>query len=524
MLLFIEWCVISSVMAVCVTRLGLLYGIYRSVVAAILCAVYAFDFLSLRDYYTNADWYSLVVVVYAVLTILQLLGFVIYRKPVKQIYWMGLIDVACLGAIYYTIGYASMHVGFLFIVTIFVLNLVQTKKSSILLTLAAIISVVYLPFIDALLKSSGDENLVNSILLTIMFVVVSSLAKATVHRYQKLEEFNQAKIGELEQLREVAYSIMLDVEMGYLVLNNQFQIIFINKSAQTFLRGSERTWGDLKTLNPDFYENHIQARMGRVGMDKFSCLIDGVEYFASFQQINPTQEFYLVTLEDVRRIGERIHNLKLAALGQISASIAHEIRNPLTTISQAVMLVNGASADQMPRYCSMIKKQCDRINAIIQSTLDMAKNKELQPMRFSVYEAIRTLLSEDLLDLQAQVRVTGQPDLYIMFDEGHFRQILTNLIRNAVRHNNYERSEMVDVRIVGSINCKEVLVDVVDYGDGVPPHIVDKLFLPFFSTEKTGTGLGLYLVKNLCESNHSKIEYVKSDVGTCFRVSSIQLC
>lgn len=74
-------------MAVCVTRLGLLYGIYRSVVAAILCAVYAFDFLSLRDYYTNADWYSLVVVVYAVLTILQLLGFVIYRKPVKQIYF-----------------------------------------------------------------------------------------------------------------------------------------------------------------------------------------------------------------------------------------------------------------------------------------------------------------------------------------------------------------------------------------------------------------------------------------------------
>lgn len=500
------------------TRLGLLYGIYRCVVAAILCAVYAFDILSLREYDINVNWYSLVVLVYITLTILQLLSLVVYQKPVRQIFWMGLVDVICLGAIHFTIGHLNLHVGFLFIVTVFVLNLVQPIKTSILLTLGAIISVVYLPFIDSLLKPGEGERILNSILLTLMFIVVAVIAKIAVGHYERLQELSKVKTDQFEQFKEVAYRIMLDVETGYLVINSNFQIIFINKVAQTILGDSVKV-DDLIGLNQPFFEDFVKCRVGRIDADKFTCVLGGVEFFSSFQKITPSKDLYLLTFQDSRKVNERIHNLKLAALGQISASIAHEIRNPLTTISQAVGLIDGATVEQMPRYCKIINKQCVRIDEIIQSTLDMAKNRELQPIRFSVHEFISTIVNEDLMEIRSDISVVGETDLYIMFDEGHFRQVITNLIRNAVRHNNPEKSEKIEIRILNSFRHKEVLIDVVDFGDGVPPHIVEKLFIPFFSTEKTGTGLGLYLVKNLCESNQAKIEFIESDTGACFRIT-----
>lgn len=504
-----------------ISRLGLLYAIYRGVVAAILCAVYAFDFLSLHDHYVSAYWYSWVLVAYTGLAILQLLCFVVYRNRINQIIWMGAVDVICLGAIQYAIGHASMHVGLLFIVTVFVLNLVQNKKISILFTLGAMISVAYRPFIDEFFKSAENETILNSILITIMFGVVSVLAKFTVSRYQKLEQISQTNTDQLKQLREVAYNLMLDVDTGYLVLNNKTQIVFINKVAQQALGGKIDNAEYLSELNFNFYQQYVSGRLSGLVVDRFSCILLGVEYYISFQKTNPSQDFYLLTFEDSSKVSERLHNLKLAALGQLSASIAHEIRNPLATIYQAVGLIDGAEIDRLPRYCAMITKQCNRINDIIQSTLDMAKNKVLQSMAHPVEDFILNLITEDLMDIKSKILMVGKGDEFIMFDEGHFRQVLTNLIRNAARHNNYQRSGAVEVRM--SSDEVKFYIDVVDFGDGVPAHVVQKLFVPFFSTEETGTGLGLYLVKNLCESNQAKIELIEGDIGACFRVTCLKV-
>lgn len=506
---------------VSILRLGLLYAIYRGVVAAILCAVYAFDFLSLHDQYISVYWYSWILLAYTVLTILQLLCFVVYRNRINQIIWMGAVDVFCLGVIQYAIGHASMHVGLLFIVTVFVLNLVQNKRISTLLTLGAMISVVYLPFIDGFFKPVVNETILGSVLITIMFFVVSVLAKFTVGRYQKLQEISQINTDQLKQLRDVAYNIMLDVDTGYLVLNCKTQIVFINKVAQTALGGKADGVEYLSELNFNFYQQYVSGRLNDNGIDRFSCTLFGVEYHISIQKTNPTQDLYLLTFESSNKVNEKLHKLKLAALGQISASIAHEIRNPLATIYQAVGLINGASEDKLPRYCGMIKKQCDRIDVIIQSTLDMAKNKGLQVMECSVKAFILNLLAEDLMDVRSKIKLIGGDDELIMFDEGHFRQVLTNLIRNAVRHNNYEVSEVIEIRM--SSNLTDLVIDIADFGDGVSPNNVNKLFVPFFSTEKTGTGLGLYLVKNLCESNQAKIELIESSIGACFRITCIKV-
>lgn len=430
--------------------------------------------------------------------------------------WMGLLDVICFSAIHYSIGHASIQVGLLFVVTIFVLNLVQTKRIGILLTLASIISVVYLPFIGVFFKHDDGEHILNSALLTIMFVVVCTLANLTVGRYRKLQKINQDKTDKLKQLQDVAFKIMQKVDTGYMVLNNEHELILVNDAAQKAINLSIGSRLPFDELDPVFAKNYLAKINGDESSDVFVCDLNGSHYFVGVQRYKSTHDLSVITLEDSNRVNERLLNLKLAALGQISASIAHEIRNPLSTIGQAVGLIIGSDQIRVERYCGIIKKQCDRIDGIIQSTLDMAKNKSIEPKSLSVDAVLAALISEDLMELQDKIKVLGEADLHVLVDELHLRQILTNLIKNAVRHNNFDISPVIEVRL--SSFDQIVNIEVRDFGEGVKPEMVEKLFKPFFSTEVDGTGLGLYLVKSLCETNKARIEYVECDVGACFRV------
>ena len=506
-----------------VGRLALLYAVYRGIVAFVLCAVYAFDIVSFHDYYNSLYWYSMTLVIYSAITMLQLFCMILLKKHTNQILIMGLVDVICLGAIHYAIGQVSMHVGVLFVVTVFVINLVHDNKASLLLTVSSIISVIYLPFIDNFLKPAEQVGVFDSILLTIMFVLVSLIAKYMLSTYRKLKEESEVKTHQLEDLKEVAYNILIDTDTGYLVINKDYQIIFINNVAKSYLVDELTQNEDTFKLNSDFVDRYIADRLLDQNIIKFNCSLGSHEFFSSIHNINLERSLYLITFESFESVNERLHKIKLAALGQISASIAHEIRNPLSTISQAVYLLDGATPEKTTRYIGIISKQCGRIDQIIQSTLDMAKNKELKPLKISVFEMIQNIITDDLMDLKDKVDIQGGDDAWVMFDEGHFRQVVSNLIRNAVRHNNDQISKNIQVLISTSSDDESIYIDFIDHGDGVQTHVLENLFTPFVSTEVSGTGLGLYLVKSLCESNQAKVEYVERSVGACFRITCIKV-
>ena len=109
-----------------------------------------------------------------------------------------------------------------------------------------------------------------------------------------------------------------------------------------------------------------------------------------------------------------------------------------------------------------------------------------------------------------------QKNNQVLFDEEQLRQVFINLIRNAVRHNISENSKQILIEAYREKD--QIFIDVIDYGAGVEQSKIQNLFHPFFSTDINGTGLGLYLCKNLCEANHAKVEYVKISKGACFRV------
>jgi two-component system sensor histidine kinase PilS (NtrC family) len=120
-----------------------------------------------------------------------------------------------------------------------------------------------------------------------------------------------------------------------------------------------------------------------------------------------------------------------------------------------------------------------------------------------------------LADAKQKIKLTLSDRIHILFDEKQLRQVLINLIRNALRHNAAD-AEYIEI----NVDLKEgrTCIDVIDFGTGVAKRDISQLFKPFFSTEIKGTGLGLYLSHTFCEANHAKLTYVERQQGACFRI------
>jgi two-component system sensor histidine kinase PilS (NtrC family) len=147
-------------------------------------------------------------------------------------------------------------------------------------------------------------------------------------------------------------------------------------------------------------------------------------------------------MQDAQKINQQVQQLKLAALGQLSASIAHEIRNPLASIVQANNLLIDADSEQHTMLINMIQKQAQRIDHIIQSTLNMAHNQATLPIDIQLKQFLPQLVLEDLYEVHHKIIIEVRDAVLISFDEAQLRQVLINLIRNALRHTAPEKPQI----------------------------------------------------------------------------------
>lgn len=207
---------------------------------------------------------------------------------------------------------------------------------------------------------------------------------------------------------------------------------------------------------------------------------------------------------------------KLAHLGMQSIIISHEIRNPLAIIVQANDLARRIEDGQADLLHNMIAQQAQRIDHVIRDTLDTMQNKRCFRTQINLNNFIPSLLQQDLPDIQYAIQCEIEPELQIIFDELQLRQVLINLIRNAIHHNAIDAA-FIQLKLYATATA--VMIEIVDFGTGINEKNIAQLFKTFFSTEKKGTGLGLYLSQQYCEQNQVKLTHVKlKQRGTCFRM------
>ncbi|HVQ23615.1 MAG TPA: HAMP domain-containing sensor histidine kinase, partial [Planctomycetota bacterium] len=235
--------------------------------------------------------------------------------------------------------------------------------------------------------------------------------------------------------------------------------------------------------------------------------------------VGTEEVFRVLFLEDTTRSREEAQQLKLAALGRLTANIAHEIRNPLAAISHAAELLSEERRDaQRVRLTRIIHDNTQRLERLVAEVLQLSRRDRQSQERIGLRRWLMPFIEEFVANESApreRFLLEVPTEAAIEFDPGHLHQVIWNLLTNAVR---YARAEPAAIRISARTAGDRVELSVIDNGPGVPPSSLGQLFEPFFTTDSLGTGLGLYLARELCAANRALLEYVREASGAHFRV------
>lgn len=337
---------------------------------------------------------------------------------------------------------------------------------------------------------------------------VSASERLALQRGQELE--NQMRVNRL---------VIAEMQDGVLVLDREGRVTQHNPQAQRLLDREALIGMECARLAPelgkawrDWHERHVWNSPGDI-------YVRGRDLRVRLAEPARSEEFTVLFVEDVSRSREQARQLKLAALGRLTANIAHEIRNPLSAISHAVDLIeDDRGGNDRERLGEIIRDNTRRLDRLVSDVMQLNRRDRIATERID----LKGWLPQFLEDFCANESVPGQRfawtaarEVVIEFDREHLRQVLWNLLRNAVRHASEDAGS---VRIELRSLARQVELNVLDNGPGVAPEHQAQLFEPFFTTDSKGTGLGLYLARELCAANRARLEYVNDMQGAHFRM------
>lgn len=344
---------------------------------------------------------------------------------------------------------------------------------------------------------------------------------------EALAERHGVDLANLAQLNSL---VIQRLNAGVLVCDEHGGIALINQAAQRFL-GVEPRKGIRLRLSEAAPDLAVQIAQWR-GKDpahrqrKVFRTTRNFTLLPRFVPLGDGGDTTLVFLEDMSILKQQAQQLKMSALARLTASIAHEIRNPLGALSNAAQLLSESASDNSDemRLVRIIDEQSRRMNIIVQNVTQLSRRDRVHPVPLSLLPWIKEFTQQfsDLMGVpqKAFVLPPAMPTI-VCFDPEQLRQVVTNLCQNALRHcPPFEGIPLITLEVAADAEGRTCL-DVIDRGTGVPVGIADNIFDPFFTTASKGTGLGLYIARELCEGNGGALDYRPSDRGTgsIFRIT-----
>ena len=372
-------------------------------------------------------------------------------------------------------------------------------------------------------------------LLGALIFTVSMMVQAVAQRLGRAEELARNRASDLYDLQRLNEQIVQHMETGILLVDGEGVVRVMNKSASTLLV-PERPVIMEQGRQLSEYSNELAYQYqdwrdsGQHKARPFKVTEDAPPVIAHFRDLQPsTARDALVFVEDYTPVTQYAQSLKLTSLGRLTASIAHEIRNPLGAISHAAQLLQESS-DLAPgdqRMAEIIDNHCGRVNQIVESVMQISRREPPKPEYIRLEDWLTRYVKNYLQGLSSPADITVDcqfNDLLVEFDPENLERVMTNLLDNALRHSG-KATGKDSARIIVSLDfvAHQAMIDVVDQGTGVPRADQSKLFEPFYTTVEEGSGMGLYLCKELCEINNANLNYRPTEKGdSCFRISLTQ--
>ena len=363
-------------------------------------------------------------------------------------------------------------------------------------------------------------------MLSAAFLATAYITHVSAGRIRASEALAARREVDLANLAQLNEHIIRRMQAGILAIDAEGHIRLMNRSAQRLLGVSHGVSGEQLTGVLRALAAPMQA--WRQDMSSTSHLFQPegtqLKVMASFAAIgDQANDGVLVFLEDASAISQRAQHLKLAGLGRLAASIAHEIRNPLGAVSHASQLLGESSnldkADR--RLLRMIRDNAQRMNAIIENVLQLSRGKPAEPESLALADWLQGFVgdfaSSNAIDDNVLCVTVEPPDLRVRFDPSQLRQVMWNLCENGVRHSN--GTTRLELRAGISEETRRPYLEVSDEGDGIKVGDEEQIFEPFYTTRADGTGLGLYLARELCEGNQASLNLMPRERGCCFRIT-----
>jgi two-component system, NtrC family, sensor histidine kinase PilS len=409
-------------------------------------------------------------------------------------------------------------------------SLVLGFRVSILLAAIASIALLTMQSVLVLASGIGTAAITQMGMFGAILFFTASGGHVLSNRLAETEALAKKRGLDLANLSQLNQFIIQHLQTGVLVLDSAGHIRLINAIASEMLQiPSDRVGRKLADLAPQLDGQRVRWLEDPTTAAAAFTSSDSVTVLAPyFIQIGSGSDAgTLAFLEDTRIAREQAQQMKLAALGRLTASIAHEIRNPLAAISHAGELLGEGdlNEEENSRLTRIIGDQSARMNTIVENVMQLSRRSGSRPEILSLREWLRAFL----LEYREAHQLAGgllkddldqdDTDLTVRVDPSHLHQVLTNLCDNAVRHGDPTTERPIDVSADRGEDG-HVRLAVEDRGAGVAADYADRIFEPFYTGASQGAGLGLYISRELCEWNRARLDHEpRVDGGTCFRIS-----
>ena len=447
-----------------------------------------------------------------------------------------LVDIIAITLLADTSGGMVSGLPILLVITVAASAVLISNRTLATLIAALSVLAILLDTVWLILRGTLETNtLFPAGLLGLLIFGVSLMVQPIAHRLGRAEELARNRASDLYTLQRLNEQIVQHMQTGILLVNSEGMVRVMNKAAAGLLAPERpvtvehgRQLADYCPELADQFEHWKDSGLHRA--KPFTVMEGAPPVIANFRELQPNpQREALVFVEDYTPVTQYAQSLKLSSLGRLTASIAHEIRNPLGAISHAAQLLQESPDLSAPdqRMADIIQHHCERVNQIVESVMQISRREPPKPEYLLLAPWLTEFVGDYLKAQNRPAEVTIDCDyqeLLVEFDPENLQRVLTNLLDNALRHSKLATGkETARVRVDMDFAAHQCQLDVIDTGEGIPPTELSKLFEPFYTTIEEGSGMGLYLCKELCEINNANLNYHPTNGGeSCFRISMNQ--
>jgi two-component system sensor histidine kinase PilS (NtrC family) len=507
-----------------------IYNLYRLVLALILLISYYFRNPTSSLGSVDQQLFFTLAVAYAVFNGGTLLfPFLRTSRPAQMLLYASIIitDILILVVLCYACGGMSSGMEPLLIVPVASGSLLFGIRVSTFFAAVASIAAIYSESYLYLKLPDTENYSVQAGLLGLLLFITALCMQLLGQRMRQKEALTRQQASHIQTLQQINQRIIQRMQTGVVVVDQNGCVLNHNSSAARLMGWPENseTPPPLPLILQLQLRNWLAESISKPAL--FRLATNEPEIQANFAYLQPgTADKVLIYLEDHTQLSSRAQHLKLMGLGRLTASIAHEIRNPLGAISHAAQLLSESAwtNPQDQRLLDIVNAQTQRISGIIQNILELSKQRQEAPERIELVIWLNNFIERLRQSYKYEVMVLIDNDsstVWTRFNARHLEQLLTNLCDNGLRYSRRATGDAtLKLHVAVNPQTQCAYMDIIDDGEGVPDENAEQIFEPFFTTDPEGTGLGLFICKELCEANQARLFYQRTAQGkSAFHIS-----